>query len=79
MIIDLNPSRGMFIVEIEGGGHALFTLYDRMHLALGDRIDGGLAEMGSERLFHRGCRQQFEAFGETGTASLEECQRVMRG
>lgn len=76
VIIELNPANGRFLVAIDGGSHAVFTLYDSGHIAPGDRLSGGLDQQGSERLLLVEKRQLFEAFGEAGPASLDECRRL---
>lgn len=77
-VVDIAPERGMFIVAIEGGAHALFTLYDHIHLQVGDVVTGRLDEQGSEWLFKVETRRLFDAFGESGPVSLDECRRLMR-
>lgn len=78
-IVDINPRRGMFLVAIHGGEHAVFTLYDHVILQVGDVVAGALEELGSERLTHCGHqRQLFEAFGESGPCSLAACRQLMQ-
>lgn len=71
-IIELH--RGRFIVAIQGGDHAVFTLYSAANLAPGDEISGELDQQGSEMLFHTKPRLMFEGFGETGPCSLAEAR-----
>lgn len=78
-IVEMHRSRGRFIVAIEGGAHALFTLYDHIELCEGDQLSGPLDQVGSEWLMRERGRRVFDAFGETGPATLDECRRMAGG
>lgn len=76
-ILELNPAKGMFIVALGDGQHAVFTLYSHAALAPGATVSGALQTQGSEWLLDDASRQHFEAFGESGPTSLEECRRLL--
>lgn len=76
-IVTINPRRGMFIVEIEGGDYAVFELLDSISLGVGDRIQGELDSLGGETLLHLGQRQHFDVYGQSGPSGLSACQRLL--
>lgn len=76
-VTKINPTRGMFIVAINGGDYAVFELLDSIDLAIGDQLQGNLNALGSEELLHLGQRCNFSVFGQSGPSSLTACQRLL--
>jgi len=76
-IIAINPQRGMFIVAIEGGDHAVFELLDGIDLAVGDQVKGDLHALGGDDLLHVGQRRRFSVYGQSGPSSLSACRRLL--
>lgn len=52
-IVEINPTRGLFIGALEDGSYAAFTLYDHAMLEVGDRLSRYLpdAARGAAKLF----------------------------
>ena len=76
-VVAVNGRRGMFIVAIERGDHAVFELLSGVDIAVGDRIAGNLEGLGHEELVHLGSRVRFKAYGQSGPSSRAACQRLL--
>ncbi len=78
-IIAINPKRGMFIVEIEGGhgDYATFELLDSIDIAIGDSVRGDLDALGGEDLLHVNQARTFSVYGQSGPSSLSACKRLL--
>ncbi|RZL39867.1 MAG: hypothetical protein EOP35_02615 [Rubrivivax sp.] len=75
-IVDYNPARGMIIVSLEDGSHAVFTLRSHAVIKVGIGVQGPVSARGLQSLIPD-TRQLFDAFGETGPTTLEACQRML--
>jgi hypothetical protein len=76
-VVAVNPHRGMFIVEIEGGDYAVFELQGGVDIAVGDKVGGDLEALGGEELVHLNSRVRFNAYGQSGPSSLKACQQLL--
>ncbi len=76
-IIAINSSRGLFIVAIDSGDHAVFELLDGIDLEVGDRLQGNLDALGGEEFLHLRQRCRFSVYGQSGPSSLSACKRLL--
>ena len=77
IVIAINRTRGMFIVQIEEGDFAVFELLSGVDLAVGDTLRGDLEALGHEELVHVGQRRRFTAYGQSGPSSMAACRRLV--
>jgi hypothetical protein len=78
-VIDVNLRRGMFIVAIDSGDHAVFELLGGIDIAIGGRIHGDLEALGGEELQHLRQQRRFRVYGQSGPSSLSACRRLLGG
>lgn len=76
-IVAVSMARGMILVQIDEGGHAVFELLDGIEVAEGDRVRGNLNVLGGEELQHVGQDCGFHVYGQAGPSSLSACKRVL--
>ncbi|MGF6575079.1 hypothetical protein ABH945_007208 [Paraburkholderia sp. GAS333] len=76
-IVAVNQRRGMFIVEIDSGDHAVFELLSGVDVSTGDRVQGDLEALGHETLRHLGQGRNFNAYGQSGPSSLSVCKSLL--
>jgi len=76
-VVGINNRRGMFAVQMDSGDYAVFELLDSIDLAMHDKIRGDLEALGSETLHHLGHAEDFEAYGQSGSCSIEHARRLL--
>lgn len=75
-IVDYNPVRAKFTVQLEDGSHAVFTLHSYAPIRKGMGIEGPLEARGLTTLM-LDTRQNFKAFGETGPTTSGTCRQLV--
>ena len=75
-IVDYNPVRAKFMVALEDGSHAVFTLKSYAPIKKGMGVEGMLAKRGPITLTLDN-RQHFEAFGDTGPTNSGTCRQLV--
>lgn len=76
-VVGINAQRGMFIVRLYGGDHAVFELQDSINISLGDWVSGNLRALDGGILFHLGFAQAFGVRAQTGETSLQLCCQLI--
>lgn len=76
-VVEINPHKGFFIVEIESGAYAVFEILSSIDIAVGDHIRGELDALGGEDLYHVDHGETFEAYGQSGPSSFSACRRLL--
>lgn len=76
LIVDYNPDRAQFTVELEDGSNAAFTLHSHAVIKKGMGVEGSLAERGPVTLMLDN-RQHLKAFGETGPTNRGTCRQLV--
>ena len=76
-VIAINPARGAFVVQVDGGGYSAWFNLSTLDLLVMDRVRGDLYSMGQEELLHLGHGEPFSAKGESGDSSLVVCRRLI--
>jgi hypothetical protein len=77
-IIAINRRRGMFVVRLEEGGCAAFSLLDGLDLELHGQVKGNLDALVVETLLYLDTGEPFEVFGETGPCAMELALRMVK-
>lgn len=76
-IVAVSVARGMIVVQIDEGAHAVFELLDGIEVAEGDRVRGNLQALGGEELQHVAQHCGFHVYGQTGPNSWSSCKRLL--
>ena len=77
-IVEINAAKARFLVDLGNGTYAAFTLLSSATLISGMQLEAPRT-CGGRTWLMPSHRQRFEARGDIGPASLEECRAVVWG
>lgn len=76
-IVTINLRNRKFIVRLEDGDFAVFSVSDRTKLKLQAKVAGNLDAIGSATLLQLDTGEPFEAVGKTGPCQLEIARLII--